>query len=92
MYISKETIITILLIVFFIFHMILHIIEFIKIHNLKVAHSSITWDKIKNKAKELFTTLIKPHNSIITGFKEFIFNCIHTQTDDKDETSEGENG
>lgn len=84
MYISKSLLILIALIILSIIHIIIHIIIFIKLHNLK-GDTPINFAKIKEKGKELFFTLLKPDNSIISGFKEFIFNSIHTQKDEDDE-------
>lgn len=92
MYISKELFVIILLAVIYTIHIILHVIEFIKLHNLKTK-KPITLSTLKEKGKELITTLLKPDNSIISGIKEFIFNSIHTQKDEDDSDSNGgENG
>lgn len=93
MYILDTKVFTIILIVVFVFHMILHIIEFIKIHNLKTNKAPLTFSAFKAKAKELFTTLLKPEHSIISGIKEFIFNSIHSQKkEDDSEDNEDKNG
>lgn len=84
MYISKSLLYLILLIVLAIVHIIIHIIIFIKLHNLK-SNKPFTLSTIKEKGKELLTTLLKPDNSIISGILEFIGTCI--KTDEKEDGS-----
>lgn len=93
MYISKELFVIILLSILYAIHIIIHIVELVKIHNLK-SNKPITLNTVKEKGKELFLTLLKPENSIISGLKEFIFNSVHSMNkeDEKEEKSEKEDG
>lgn len=89
MHISKELFI-ILLAALYIIHIIIHVIELVKLHNLK-AKKPITLSTIKAKGKELLTTLLKPNNSIISGIIEFIHNQAKSSEneDDNDKTEGG---
>lgn len=93
MYISKQTLFLILAISFFAFHMLLHIIEFIKIHNLKSGeNSALTWDKIKSKAKGLLMSMLSPQNSIINGFKSWLHDLVNGIGKDDEKNDGGDNG
>lgn len=73
MYISKETIFKIIYIIVMIIHIIMYFILFYKLHKLKGGKTNFV-DTLKEKGKDLITTLLKPDNSIISGIIEFIHN------------------
>lgn len=88
MYISKETIILIIAIAFFVFHMILHVIELAKIHNLKTNSKTSVWETIKAKGKDLLKLLLSPENSIVSAIKEFVTKLLK----ESENEDGGENG
>ena len=79
MFISKETIFK-----------IIYFILFYKLHKLKGGKTNFV-DTLKEKGKDLITTLLTPDNSIISGIVEFIHNQAKSSDndDDKDKPAEG---
>lgn len=89
MFISKETIFKIIYIIVMIIHIIMYFILFYKLHKLKGGKTNFV-DTLKEKGKELITTLLNPDNSIISGIIEFIHNQAKSNEngDDKDKPEE----
>lgn len=90
MYISKELIFKIVYIALTVIHIIIYLVLFYKLHKLKGGKTNFV-DTLKEKGKELITTLLNPDNSIISGIIEFINNQAKSSEngDDKDKPEEG---
>lgn len=91
MYISKELIFKIAYIAITVIHLIMYIVLFYKLHKLKGGKTNFV-DTLKEKGKELITTLLNPDNSIISGIIEFIHNQSGNSDTDDDHEEGGENG
>lgn len=91
MFISKETIFKIIYIIVMIIHIIMYFILFYKLHKLKGGKTNFV-DTLKEKGKDLITTLLNPDNSIISGIIEFIHNQSGNSDTDDDHEEGGENG
>lgn len=90
MYISKELIFKIVYIVLTVIHIIIYLVLFYKLHKLKGGKTNFV-DTLKEKGKELITTLLNPDNSIISGIIEFIHNQAKSSEngDDNGKPEEG---
>lgn len=90
MFISKELIFKIVYIALTVIHIIIYLVLFYKLHKLKGGKTNFV-DALKEKGKELITTLLNPDNSIISGIIEFIHNQakLSENGDDKDKPGEG---
>lgn len=91
MYISKELIFKIAYIAITVIHLIMYIVLFYKLHKLKGGKTNFV-DTLKEKGKDLITTLLNPDNSIISGIIEFIHNQSGNSDTDDDHEEGGENG
>lgn len=91
MYISKELIFKIAYIAITVIHLIMYIVLFYKLHKLKGGKTNFV-DTLKEKGKDLITTLLNPDNSIISGIIEFIHNQSGNSDTDDDHEEGGKNG
>lgn len=69
----------------------MYFILFYKLHKLKGGKTNFV-DTLKEKGKDLITTLLNPDNSIISGIIEFIHNQSGNSDTDDDHEEGGENG